>query len=116
QTTYTYDSTAAESSAKTPADNFASTPVEPLEEATEDLAILIGERIAKNNEKIVPWSKVVFISFDKTLLAKAEQIGETGIYYEINLSAPYKISVIKALLNEYDIDLEDFKYVAKSYK
>ena len=76
----------------------------------------IIERIAKNNEKIVPWSKRIYISCDSSEFKYYEQIAETGIYYNINLSAPSKIAVIKALFNEYDIDLEDFTYTAKSYK
>ena len=76
----------------------------------------IMERIAKNNEQFVSWSKKVFISCDNSLFRYYDQLSDTGIYYDTNLSAPHKLSIIKALLNEYDIDLEDFVYTAKSNK
>lgn len=79
----------------------------------KDSSIL--ERIAKNNEQIIPWSKGVYISYDKSLFRYFEQIEDSGIYYNINLNSSYKVAIIKALLNEYGIDLDEFTYTARHY-
>lgn len=76
----------------------------------------IMERIAKDNHPLIAWSKKPHISYDKSLLILSEQLGDTGIFYEINLSAPSKLEMIKGLLNEYDIDPEDFSYSARKSK
>ena len=80
-----------------------------------DPAIL--ERIAQNNEQFVSWSKRVYISYDKSLFKhNCEQLADTGIYYNVNLNSSDKLSIIKALLNEYNIDLDEFTYTARKGK
>lgn len=77
----------------------------------KDSSIL--ERIARNNERFVSWSKRIYISYDKSLFRYCEQIEDSGIYYDINLNSVYKLSIIKSLLNEYNIDLDEFTFTAK---
>ena len=74
----------------------------------------IIERIAKNEKQIVDNSQRIFISYDSSKFNSSEQIGDTGIYYNVQLSAKNKLLVIKSLLNEYDIDLDDFTYTTKA--
>ena len=76
----------------------------------------IIESIAKNNKQFVSWSKRVYISYDKSLFKYYEQIEDSGIYYNINLSSSDKLSIIKSLLNEYNIDFDEFSYTAKRGK
>ena len=76
----------------------------------------IMERVAKNNEKIIPWSQKPYISYDKEQFRYCEQLDETGIYYETNLSAPHKIWLIKGILDAYGIETSDFVYSAKTTK
>lgn len=76
----------------------------------------ILERIAKNDEPFVQNSKQVHISCDNLKFKYGEQLADTGIYYNTNLSAPSKLTIIKSLLNEYDINLDDFAYSANKPK
>lgn len=76
----------------------------------------IIESIAKNNKQFVSWSKRVYISYDKLLFKYYEQIEDSGIYYNINLNSSDKLSIIKSLLNEYNIDFDEFSYTAKRGK
>lgn len=76
----------------------------------------IIESIAKNNKQFLSWSKRVYISYDKSLFKYYEQIEDSGIYYNINLSSSDKLSIIKSLLNEYNIDFDEFYYTAKRGK
>ena len=76
----------------------------------------ILETIARENKKVISWSSRVYITYDKDLIKYPEQLEDTGIYYDTNLSAPKKIDLIKGLFDEYDIDYSDLIYSAKSSK
>ena len=78
-----------------------------------DMDSTVIERIAKNNETILEGSSIVFLTYDKALLKYCNQLGDTGIYYNNNFSAARRMYFLKALLNEYDIDGNEFIYSAK---
>lgn len=52
----------------------------------------------------------VYISNDERKLRKARQIGNSGIFYEANLSANNIISFIKDLLLKMKLEIEDFSF------
>lgn len=65
--------------------------------------------LATNNYSI-PNATRTYITNDKRQLRKEKQIGNSGIYYETNLSANNIISFIKDLLLKMELDSEDFSF------
>lgn len=58
----------------------------------------------------IPRARESYITNDRRLLRKPKQIENTGIYYETNLSANNVLSFIKALLDEYGLETDDFMF------
>lgn len=52
-----------------------------------------------------------YLSFNKDFMRKAHELGNTGIYYETNLSAKNTFSFIEELLDRYGIDKEEFSII-----
>lgn len=63
--------------------------------------------LAKNNYSI-PNATRVYISNDNRKIRRPKQIGNSGIYFETNLSANNIISFIKDLLEKMQLDADDF--------
>lgn len=82
-------------------------------EVLYDLDPTILQRIAKNEEKIVTWSSYAWVKYSLENADGFTEYKDTGIFYNTNLSAEGKIYFIKALLEAYGIDEEDFIYSAK---
>lgn len=75
-------------------------------ETLYDLDSDILEDLAVNNY-ILPGAAKVYITKNRTLLRRAVEIYESGIYFEANLSANNIISFIKSLLDNFDLDYRD---------
>lgn len=56
------------------------------------------------------------ISYDKDLLGKAKEIGNTGIYIEINKSANEIIRTIRKIIDEFDLTYDDFTFTGQFRK
>ena len=77
--------------------------------ATYDLKPEIIKEYARNNYSI-PNAEKIYISNDNRKIRNPKQIDNTGIYYETNLSANRIISFIRNLLDELEIDIDDFSF------
>lgn len=77
----------------------------------------IIERMAKNNEAFSGWQKPIFSYDEKAVRGASELKKGTGIYISTGYSASDCISIIRRLLKNYDLNLEeDFVYSARSNK
>lgn len=76
----------------------------------------IINQMAENEEKPVGWSKSILFSKNKDNINGDYRIGDTNIYVNTGYSSYHIICIIKALLEKYDIETNDFSYSAKSYK
>lgn len=59
------------------------------------------------NNYILPGATRIYITKNRSLLRRASEIYESGIYFEVNLSANNIISFIKAMLDSYELDYAD---------
>ena len=75
----------------------------------------IIKEMARNNEKLVPWSQNIMFSYDVEQISGDYKIENTDIYESTGFSASHIIYIIRALLEKYDIEESDFVYSAKSY-
>ncbi len=83
---------------------------------TEMLGVVIKElsaldiklmgKLAEENYKIT-FADRTYISYDDKLLRRPKELGDTGIYYESNLSAKNILQFIKELLDIYALDQDD---------
>lgn len=76
----------------------------------------IIEEMARDNEKILSWSKVVMFSYDADQTQGDYILEGTDIYESAGFSAAHIMYIIRELLDRYDIDRSDFVYSARSYK
>lgn len=76
----------------------------------------IIEEMARNNEQLLSWSKNIMFSYDENMVYGDNKIPGTDIYQSIGFSASHIMYIIRALLDKYDIDRNDFVYSAKSSK
>lgn len=76
------------------------------------------EELARNNERLISWSGIVLFSYDKEVVSSeiSYMVNGTGIHVSNGFSAMYIVSFIRALLEKYDIDQNDFVYSARSNK
>ena len=75
----------------------------------------IIQKMALNNEKLVPTSQKVMFSYDIEQVSGDYKIEGTDIYESVGFSASHIISIIRVLLERYDIEESDFTYSAKPY-
>ncbi len=76
----------------------------------------IIEEMARTNEVIADWSKVVLFSYEHGVAKGEYQIEDTDIYESTGFSAWYILTCIRILLDKYGIDLSDFSYSARDTK
>ena len=74
------------------------------------------EEMARNNEQIVPWSQNIMFSYDVNRVSGDYQLSNTDIYESTGFSAYHVVCIIRALLERYEIDRNDFVYSARSNK
>ena len=72
----------------------------------------VMEDLAKEKFKVTS-SNHNYLSTDKSELRRSKEIGNSGIYYEINLSATSILSFIKSLIEKYDMDTDEFEFMCK---
>ena len=76
----------------------------------------IIEDMARKNEQLLSWSQTVMFSYDVDQVYGDYKIENTDIYVSIGFSAAHIMYIIRALLERYDIDRNDFVYSARSNK
>ena len=77
-----------------------------------DLDIKLMSKLAENNFKIRQAERE-YITYDETKLRRSRELGDTGIYFEINLSARNILQFIKELLECYGLDKDDFYFTTQ---
>ncbi len=76
----------------------------------------IIEKMARDNERLLSWSQNIMFSYDVKKIYGDYKLGDTGIYESTGFSAAHIMYIIRALLERYDIDKNDFVYSARSNK
>lgn len=78
----------------------------------------IIEEMARNNECPISWSSIVLFSYDKAVVSSeiSYMIDGSDIHVSNGFSAKYIVTFIRALLEKYEIDQNDFIYSARSSK
>lgn len=76
----------------------------------------IIESMARNNEKILDWSSQTMFSYDIDIVQGNAMIPGTSIYQSSGYSASHIMYIIRALLDRYGIDHEEFVYSARDNK
>ena len=74
-----------------------------------DLDVELMNDLAKKNYLIQNADRV-YISNDSRKLRRAREIGNSGIYFETNLSSNNIISFVRDLLVKMDLDIDDFSF------
>lgn len=70
------------------------------------------EKLAKQEYKVTSSDKI-YMSYDSSTMRKPQQIENTDIFYESNLSAEYIMIFIKSLLMDSPYDIDDFTFGMK---
>ena len=79
-----------------------------------DSTIIKG--LALNEKNPIDGYQSIVFTYKSRNVNSDYRIGDTGIYVRLGYSAAHTISIIKALLQKYDIDTDDFVYSAREYK
>ena len=79
-----------------------------------DLDPSVMDRLAKNKFRLT-LSERIYITTDPTDVRKAREIGNSGIFYETNLSAATILSFIECLIEKYGLDPDDFEFQCKAH-
>ena len=74
----------------------------------------IIEGMARENNQPLSWSKMVLFSYSEDEVYGDYRIKGTSIYQSTGFSASHTMSIIKALLEKYEIDTDDFIYSARN--
>ena len=74
------------------------------------------EEMARHNERLLSWSQNVMFSYDVNEVYGDYRLGETDIYESTGFSAAHIIYIIRALLDKYEIEWNDFVYSARNTK
>lgn len=74
----------------------------------------IIKQMARNNTTMGSWSKVVLFSYDKEKIKYDYMIPGTNIYQNTGFNSWYSIQFIKALIEQFDLEYDDFVYSARS--
>lgn len=76
----------------------------------------IIEDMARHNERLLSWSQNIMFSYDVNQISGDYKLDGTDIYESTGFSAAHIMYIIRALLDKYDIDRNDFVYSARSNK
>lgn len=79
-----------------------------------DSTIIKG--LALNEKNPIDGYQSIVFTYKSRNVNSDYRIGDTGIYVRLGYSAAHTISIIKALLQKYDIDTDDFVYSARESK
>lgn len=80
----------------------------------EDPTII--EKMARDNSQIVGSSKNVMFSYESGVTSGDQKIDGTDIYVSEGFSASHIMRIIRSLLENYGIELDEFSYSARSVK
>ena len=72
--------------------------------------------LANYNETVGDWSSIVLFTYDSSKVKGDYKIPNTNIYEATGFSTWYIMTIIKKLLNVYELDIDDFVYSARSNK
>ena len=81
-----------------------------------EMDVNIIKQMAKDNETIAEWSKIVMFSNDSSIVKGNYVIPNTNIYESVGFSAWYILWIIKVLIEKYELSYDDFVYSARSTK
>ena len=76
----------------------------------------IIEKMARDNSQIVGTSKNVMFSYEGGVTSGDQKIDGTDIYVSEGFSASHIIRIIRSLLENYGIELDEFSYSARNVK
>lgn len=71
------------------------------------------EQMARADEQLLPWSQNILFSYDPSKVTGDFHIDGTTILVSQGFSASHIVQIIRALLEKYDIDQDDFVYSAR---
>lgn len=75
------------------------------------------EQMARRDERLLPWSHNIMFSYDPEKVSKdSYYLKDTAIYVSQGFSSSHIIQIIRALLDKYEIDRDEFAYSARSGK
>ena len=74
-----------------------------------DLDSSIMEKLAKSKYRLTSGNNI-YISTTETDMKKPKEIENAGIFYETNLNAMSILSFVKALIDKYGIDTDEFQF------
>lgn len=74
------------------------------------------EQMARVNEQLLPWSQNILFSYDPAKVTGDFHIDGTTVFVSQGFSASHILQIIRALLEKYDIERDDFVYSARSSK
>lgn len=77
-----------------------------------ELDTSILEELAKKKFQVTA-ANSPYLTTDISELRRGKELGNTGIFYEANLSADYILQFIKAAIEAYDMDTDEFEFVCK---
>ena len=77
-----------------------------------DLDASLMEKIAKEKYKPTSGDRV-YVTTNSKDLRKPKEISTTGIFYEMNLSASSILMFIESLIEQYEMDPDDFEFQCK---
>ena len=77
-----------------------------------DLDPTIIESLAKERFRVTS-SDRVYITTDETELRRSKEIGNSGLFFEINLSAASILQFIKSLIEKHDMDPDEFEFICE---
>lgn len=92
--------------------NTYSNMLSSIIETLYDLDSSIFENLAKEKFKATT-SERIYISMDETDLRRKKEIGNSGIFYENNLSAGSILQFIKVLIEKHNLDPDEFDFICK---
>ena len=72
----------------------------------------IIDELAKKRFKVTSSGRI-YITTEKSEIRRAKEIGNTGIYYEANLSAGSILQFIKKLIEVYGMEPDEFEFICK---
>ncbi len=78
-----------------------------------DLSPAVMEKLAQEKYRLTS-SDRIYLSTSSADMRRAKEIDNSGIFYEVNLSAAFILLFIESLIEAYDIDTDEFEFQCKA--
>ena len=78
-----------------------------------DLNPAVMEKLAQEKYRLTS-SDRIYLSTSSADMRRAKEIDNSGIFYEVNLSAAFILLFIESLIEAYDIDTDEFEFQCKA--